>query len=477
MSYIERPPHIKISPNIGSLLDIPVGRYHYGPHGESIFNGGLAFTTGLTSNPNSFKSTLMHYMTLSAANRMYEGILADPKKRGLIPNITSYDTEYSMHESRILELARNFSILGRDNLFSDEIWVLTDRSIYPGGNTWFDIYKTMALDKRKSRKDIHIDTPFLDRDHKTLMKMLVPTFVQLDSLTEFKTDDIVRITDKVQIGDSDRNALNLRQGLVKAQMIQDMVPLANTAYQYSLITAHIGKDNKIGASPATAHAPKRMQHLPMDDKIKGVTDEFLYLMGNCWYLTKPTTLWDSKKAPLYPKDQEDRNPEDVDLITVNLKQIRGKGGPSGIVITQVISQREGVLPELTEFHYLRRMGYGFEGDDTNYRLHLRPDLNLNRTTIRGKIAADPLLRRALNITAELCQITQYHRAWGGATLCSPKELFQSLKDKGYDWDELLSTRGWWCPYNDKHSIPFLSTMDLLKIRSGEYTPYWKHKEV
>ena len=57
-------------------------------------------------------------------------------------------------------------------------------------------------------------------------------------------------------------------------------------------------------------------------------------------------------------------------------------------------------------------------------------------------------------------------------LCTPLELYEDLKKLGYDWDQLLNTRGWWTVNNDKHPVPFLSTYDLLMMRKEKYKPYW-----
>jgi hypothetical protein len=49
-----------------------------------------------------------------------------------------------------------------------------------------------------------------------------------------------------------------------------------------------------------------------------------------------------------------------------------------------------------------------------------------------------------------------------------------VKEKGYDWDEILgNTRGWWTLNNDEHPIPYLSTLDLMRMRLDKYKPYWK----
>ncbi|MOA43358.1 hypothetical protein D3C78_1655000 [compost metagenome] len=46
---------------------------------------------------------------------------------------------------------------------------------------------------------------------------------------------------------------------------------------------------------------------------------------------------------------------------------------------------------------------------------------------------------------------------------------------GYDWEMILTkTRGFWMCEEDEHMSDkkFLSTYDLLRMRVGEYKPYW-----
>jgi hypothetical protein len=79
----------------------------------------------------------------------------------------------------------------------------------------------------------------------------------------------------------------------------------------------------------------------------------------------------------------------------------------------------------------------------------------------------------MNITAELAQMHHYWRYLKDEDiLCTPQQLFEDLIKLGWDWDVLLSTRGWWTVNNDQHPVPFLSTMDLLRMRKGLYSPYW-----
>ena len=42
-----------------------------------------------------------------------------------------------------------------------------------------------------------------------------------------------------------------------------------------------------------------------------------------------------------------------------------------------------------------------------------------------------------------------------------------------DWNELLECRDWWLPDQYTNLVRYLSIIDLLKMRAGIYTPYWK----
>jgi hypothetical protein len=57
--------------------------------------------------------------------------------------------------------------------------------------------------------------------------------------------------------------------------------------------------------------------------------------------------------------------------------------------------------------------------------------------------------------------------------CTPAELYRDIIALGYDWKILFNTRPHWVFIKDENKeLPFLSTLDLLKMRIGEYVPYW-----
>ena len=455
---------VKPSINIGACLDIPTGAAHEGMYGETIINGGLAAVTGVVGTGNKFKSTFEHYMNLTALDRI---LYATTSSYGL------YDTEMNVNEQGLRRLYQRYMRLNNPDIIDNGIWEITDKVQYYA-NEWFEIYKTFLNNKRKAGDKLRLDTPFLDRDGKTLMKFIIVTLQAIDSFSEFETADVAKILDDNELGESGGNTVHMRQGLAKTRFLMELPTLAMGAAGYTTLTAHVGKEIVMASGPMTPQPTKKLQHQKAGDKIKGVTDRFFFLMLNCWdnQAAKPLINQGTKGAE-YPRMGEDTIELDPDLNIVSTKQLRGKNGLTGYTIDLLVSQSEGILPELTEFHYCKTNDrWGLNGSDRNYSLALKPDVSLQRTTVRTKLQTDPALARAMNIQSEMLQIKQFWPGFDKELMCTPQQLFDDLKSQGYDWDQLLATRGWWTYNNDKHPIPFLSTIDLLRMRKNLYKPYW-----
>lgn len=461
-------PNVKVLFNIGALFDIITGHYLNGTHGQWVLNGGLAPMTGIVGIGNNFKSTVMHFMFLTAISRAVSKIA---KPRGV-----TYDTEMNMHEWHFTTMMERIHELEGENLLESERWVITDKTVH-SGTEWHKIYKEFLDVKSKNAAKIMVKTPFWNRFRSAAMEIMMPSLTEIDSFSEYETDDVEEMQNKAELGESTGNTIHMRQGLAKLRMLMQMPRLNVGNYDYILMTAHLGKESTMqNAGPGGQVPIVKLKHLKNGDKIKGTTDKFTFLMHNCWHCYDARPLMsDSGDGPLYPRNSGDDMRLDTDLNLVKLRNLRSKSGPSGMEIQVLVSQQEGVLPSLTEFHHIKEMGkYGLEGSNVSYALALYPEVKLQRTTVRSKIDSDAKLRRALNITSEMCQMSYLWHDLEAGLQCTPKELYEELKARGYDWDELLQTRGWWSLDEDERTdlAPFLSTMDLLKMRKGEYHPWW-----
>ncbi len=456
-------PLVKATINVGCGLDIPTGTWHKGKFGENLLNGGLGFVTGITSVGNQFKSTLLHYLMLSAASKIMETHAT---------RLSTYDTETNVHENRLISLSQAFDIFKGRNLIDEGIWTTTDKTVYLG-NEYFELIK--AFIRRKTKESKKVNTPFVDRDKTSFMQIYVPTFDEIDSLTEFQSASELTMLEENELGDSGANTFHMRSGLVKQRLLMELPALAGSGYHYTLMTAQLGKESAIAAGPHSAPPTKKLNYLKNNDKIKGVTDKFTFATTNCMHIYNMSALVNqSTKAAEYPVAGQDPMSGDTDLNELSIRFLRSKSGPSGIELKIVVSQKEGILPSLTEFHFIKGYNrFGITGTLQHYALDLYPDVKLQRTTVRSKIDSDRKLRRALNITSEIAQMKLYMQAEVGDQLMEPKDLYQKIKDAGYDWDFILeNTRGYWTLDNEKNPVPYLSSLDLLEMAAGKYHPYW-----
>ena len=460
---------IKATINIGALFDITTGTFEPGIYGEYILNGGLSTLTGFTGIGNSFKSTIMHYQNFTAMSRI----------KGSYGN--TYDTEINVSESRLSTLSSHIPELENEDIINIGRWLVTNKIVYPG-EKWYEIHKNFCEDKIKNFNKNKVETPFLDRDLTTLISINLPTFTEIDSFSEFETSDVMKMQDENELGDSGANTLHMRQGLSKMRFLMEAPRLNCGSYNYLSMVAHLGKESAMQGGGGGREVPiTKLKTLKQGDRMKGTTDKFTFAMHNCWHCfdSRPLIAADGN-GPLYPRDSDDKLKYDQDLNTVHLRNLRGKFGASGGTIILVVSQSEGVLPSLTEFHYIKEMDrYGLEGNVQNYTLALYPECKLSRTTIRGKIDSDSKLRRALNITSEMCQMSLLWHNLPDFAKRTPKQVYENLIALGYDVDFILEhTRSWWTINNDskEHKLKFLSTMDIYNLANGTYHPYWMSED-
>jgi hypothetical protein len=452
-------PVIKTMINIGCLFDIPTGTYIKGLKGEHILNGGLGTLTGFVGMGNSFKSTLMHFSMLTAMSRM--------SKR---TSSSTYDTEINVHETHLKTFIHGIPEFYGEDIIDTGRWIITDKTVYHG-DQWYDIFKEFMENKKKNSKSITIKLPFPNRDRTGNLETILPTFNEVDSLSEFVTQDVIKMQNDNSLGEKGANTVFMRQGLQKNRFLAEIPALAGGSGTYVLMVAQIG--DKFEMDPNNPK-PNKLAHLKGDIKIKGVPEKFTFIMNNCWHCYGTVPLINqTTKAPEYPRDGEDNLHGDTDLSVVRIRQLRGKSGPSGMAMEILVSQQEGVLPSLTEFHYIKESErWGLDGSLINYNLVFCPDIKLSRTTVRGKIDRHPELRRGLNIASELLQINELWHHIKPELKLTPKQLYDGLIALGYDWSVLLNTRGWWAPEGEFEDIPFLSTMDLILCAVGKYIPYW-----
>jgi len=450
--------------NVGSYFDIPTGTIQTGAKGESIIVGGIRAAVGIVGPANSYKSTISHYFALAAANTIFA--TADTR-------ITTYDTEVNITLDRLDNMASKFDYIPANPVIEAEVWSVSDKSNI-SANDWVTGVSKYAKAKASDKNSMVTFTAFTDPYTKKPLKALLPTFAEVDSFSEFEGEASIDMMDG-DIEDSSTNTFALRQGMFKHKFLSQVPRISGSANIVFLLTAHIGEKVDLATGPAKYNKPtKQLQFMKSGDTIKGVTNKFNYLTNTAYFAHAATKFINQgTKLPEYPIKGYTNDP--VELNMVKLTQLRSKNGSSGYTLEVLVSQYDGVLLELTQFHYIKTHDrYGMAGTVQNYEMVLRPGVKLSRTTVRDKIDSDPLLAKAIQFTSDLLQLHTYHRHLKKVDLlCTPEELYNDIEALGYDWDVLLATRSWHTPdqYSDK-VLPFLSIIDLLRMRKGLYHPYW-----
>jgi len=451
--------------NVGALLDIPTGSFITGMRGEKILNGGLSGVVGVVGIGNNFKSTIMHYLMLQSANRL-------TTKRINVPMHT-YDTEDNMalNLERFNTLASKFPNLPLNPLYDQDNWSIISKSeAYL--DEWFISVQENTKIKQTDTKQYVTYEGFKNMITGKELCLPRPSIIEIDSLTEAEGGSTIEAVEK---DINNTNTVFMQQGLLKTKVLKDLPRMNSNSNVNFLFTAHLGKEINMVSGPFAPQPKKALSYLKTGDKIKGVSDKINFLATHLWstYGSRPF-INQGTKEPEFPLDSGDVV---TDLNTVHFQALRSKSGPSGFIIDLIISQREGLLPTLTEFNFIKNGKFGLDGSVRSYSLFLYPSVKLSRTTVRRKIDEDEKLRRAINITSELLQMKtfmpQYKHLY-----CTPEELYNDIKALGYDWDVLLDTRGWWAiEQYSKDLKPFLSIMDILLIRSKNKKPYWYTKKM
>lgn len=455
---VEAKPEIRPMLNVGCLLDIPSGRWRVGMKGESIIDGGRPHIVGIGGRGNMYKSMLAHYYEVMCAARYGDYY------RGM-----AYDTEGSLDILRFVEISEGAGVdVSNHFRTNSETFVLTDSSKYLG-DTMFKIVKDSLKDRNKDKGQI-IETPFKDSLGNPIT-MMSPLGFEIDSMSMLRTASVEKIIDAASAGDAKRNTESMQDGRAKSQMINEMSTMAPGTGLYVTMTAHLGDVIEMEKYNPT---PKQLAAMAQGTKFKGVPANFTFLTNICWLSFKLENMLNQKtKLPEFPYDNSTAIEKDEDLKLLSLITVRNKSGPSGHTIKIILSQKDGFLVPLSEFYNCKdNSQYGMVGNQQNYAMALLPDVKLSRTVVRRKLDENARLRRAVNITSEILQDLQFNQDSSPELYCSMEELYEDLKNKGYDWDRLLDTRGYWVPDQYTHPVPYLSSMDLLNMRKGTYHPYW-----
>ena len=456
--------------NVGAGLDIPTGYFIKDRKGNDVLLGGLSNLQGEMGDPNTDKTTLAIYMMLSGLNTIAYSYMSE---------LMIYCSEGTLRVERINNLSKQFEHLDRNEY---EELIMSFHSIAEiTPEEWYDKVFADYVKKKRESKDYFIDIEFLNNpnDKTKMLKVKLPTGMLMDTITYFNPSTSVDLImgeheKKKGVGsnDSATKTIGLNDAKFKTDIMSTMTAATLRTNTYAMIVAHVGDNINLDNSP---YGPKQRQQigsLSSNEKIKGVPGNYTRLLTSLWQTTNKSYLYNqATKLAEYPLGNDmDTVKEELGVVT--LKQHRSKDNMSRSLVEIVVSQKEGVLPHLSQFRMLKQeKNFGFEGNDRSYNLLLYPEVKLGRTTVRGLIDSDPKLRRALEFTADYLQMTKYFPEFGLINLyCGLDVLYKEIDAMGYDWNKIfLLTRNWWTPKQYTSELKYLHIINLLKIRVGLYT--------
>jgi hypothetical protein len=455
--------------NVG-LIDVVTGTFIKGAKGEMVLAGGIDNVYAIIGPGNSYKSTLLHYFTTTAADRMAASL---PRHKNEKVIISSFDTEMNMKYARLYEFLLRAKHLKNDMLDGDDPdWNVLTKADCPA-DIWVSDFRDYVLERAKEKKIefAAFENPYTKKPYVAHF----PGYSQIDSIAEFETSAGMEMLAKSKLDRTDTATYYLGGGLFKSKFIGELPRLTRMSNLFLGYVAHTGEGKGIGENKYVP-PEKQNQYLKGDTKIKGATGKTNYLTLLSMYASTASVLKNkATRLPEYPR--QDMEEYETDLNVVRLTLLRSKSGPSGTVTEVVVSQSEGVKPELSAFHYIKNQAkYGIIGNDRNYAIALRPNVSLRRTNIRELLETDVRLARAVTILERLRKMQLYMPMYNKYQL-SPEELYERLIEHGYEWDTLLLSRDWWTI--DQYSpnvVPYLSELDLLRMAHDVYVPYWLEED-
>ena len=293
---------------------------------------------------------------------------------------------------------------------------------------------------------------------------------EIDSFSQFQTAAVFKKVEAGKVGESELNSVSMQNSNGKAQLLDTLPYLTSKGGFTMILTAHMGDTIVMDQYNGPK---KKLAFVKATRKMKKTTESFTFLTNNLFEVIDAKPMFDNNKQPEFPRDDNDDLKGMTDLMELTVMPIRTKGGITGFPFSLVVSQRFGLQETLSEYWYLKTYGrFGLTGNQVQQRLALLPDVVFTRKSIRRISQENAKFRRASQLLSELCQINNLWPEYAIENMVEPTKLYEGLKEKGYDWDELLETRGHWTFDQYTNPVKYLSAKDLLEMYHGNYHPYW-----
>ncbi len=425
--------------NTGTLLDYMTGSFEAGVGGQWYLSGGLSnLITGLGGRNGTYKSTLMASLMarLLAIYKEAEGVLADSEYTIIrdMERVARFTGELGELENTIVPMSA------------------TDKDI----NDLFEMLQKIVNEKKDNRKECVTTSPFLDIKTGKPRKVWIPTVFFIDSYSELAGANETDLVDVEGVTGKKTKTIYMVEGGNKTIFMRRVRRMCEEFGIILLLTAHIDDNRDIGSMTGPR---KQMVHMRQSDALKNVGSSFKKLTNPYIHIEGCRPLND---ASTYPSPKY----KNIDLNELTLKIGRGKTNLSGISIPIIMSQSDGLLNGLTNYHYLKSCDYfGLVGSKSRHKLALCPDIALTRTTVRDLLATDKKLNRAMEIMAGYAFMrNEWNIAHIDYSFERTGEEFAEaiMKHPKLGIDKLLSSTGNWT-FGDKCKTNYISVMDMVAL--------------
>lgn len=443
-------PTYTVNFNTDSIFDLLTGSVVRGYDGKWYTNGGIAggSLSGICGRSNMFKSTFAASLMMRAA-AIYD------------TQVYIADSEDSI--SRSLERICRFGGNHASKLNPDYI-VSMDATTEYDLSKLLQTIREIGEQKLKHEKECTITTPFLNPQTGERVKALRPTIMLVDSLTECHGTAEDTMISNLSLDDAKVKTAYMLDANNKTLFLRQAKRYAAQYGIEMILTAHYGQ--KLNLDSYTPQ-PKLLQWASQNEAAKGTGSKFIFLTAVHSLINSCVKLMDDAKECRYRLNGQ-TSPTDLSEILVLMQ--RCKNNASGLTHPFVVSQENGLLTEVSDYHYLRsNKGYAMLGNNVTHQSVFLPEVNMTRNSFRATCAKDPRLIRALQLSAQWLYIQKNWSSsgWEFPLQPDPKQLVDVLmSDKNrYSIDRVLNSRGYWLPDEliTKDSPEYMSIFDILEF--------------
>ena len=448
--------------NTGGPLDILNGKFIPTIGGSWALSGGQGLTTAFIGGPNTFKSVCNNGTMVNGLARFPDssGFLKDSEFSvdiGRLPQFSSlYLDEPEKREIHLKDIASRLKVYDPTTPEAESL------------DTWFDFAKSIRDEKIKHFKDYEVETEILDPDTMKPYRMMLPTFMGIDSWTEaavaqlnLKNEEIDADTEM-----SKQRTIFMEEGWKKAMLMRQLPKICAQGGIYCCLTGHMGKKFSIDGKPVK----KDMTYMGQDETTKAMGTKFPFLMSTIFKIDKAAAMtYDGDRSQSQYPSKEGVGSTELQQLMITM--IRSKNAPSGGQTQMVSSQRFGVMNGLSYYNYLRENKYYGLGNPKTVRNPLLENIDIGRTKIFEQ-SKDYKTMRALELTYQLFVIQSTWTLMNQPVDYSISiEMFsEKLHKSGYAVDDILNSRGWWTYKGAKVEREFITLPDILMILNGTYKP-------